>query len=112
MLRNLSQRFALIKPNTWRLQRHSTAAHHKLKSTQEYIPGNVYNGFLCKEAQFIEDFNMTAIIFEHETTGLKYIHIDRNDSNNLFSINFRTTPFDSTGLPHILEVIFTSIFCD
>lgn len=105
MLRNLSQNFALIKRSSWRLQQHSTAAQHKLKSTQEYTPGNIYNGFLCKEAQFIEDFNMTALIFEHETTGLKYIHIDRNDSNNLFSINFRTTPFDSTGLPHILEVI-------
>lgn len=105
MIRNLSKSFALIKQNSWRLQRNSTVVQRKLKSNQEYTPGNVYNGFLCKEAQFIEDFNMTALIFEHESTGLKYIHIERNDSNNLFSINFRTTPFDSTGLPHILEVV-------
>lgn len=106
MLRNLSRRLSIIKQNSWRL---STATQQKIKSNQEYTPGSVYNGFLCKEVQFIEDFNMTALIFEHEKTGLKYIHLDRNDSNNLFSINFRTTPFDSTGLPHILEVISLTI---
>lgn len=63
----------------------------------------MYSGFLCKRVQFIPDFNMTAMIFEHEKTGLQYVHIDRNDSNNVFSVNFRTTPFDSSGLPHILE---------
>ena len=46
---------------------------------------------------------MTAYHFTHERTGCEYFHLNRNDSNNLFSINFRTTPFDSTGLPHILE---------
>lgn len=106
MLRNLSRNFSKAKQYSWKVQRLSTVAQHKLKTSQEYTPGNVYNGFLCKEVQFIEDFNMTALIFEHEKTGLKYVHLDRNDSNNLFSINFRTTPFDSTGLPHILEVIF------
>ncbi|EAT41081.1 AAEL007254-PA, partial [Aedes aegypti] len=68
-----------------------------------YRPGDRYNGFVCTRTQFIPDFNMTAYMFSHEKTGLEYLHIDRKDSNNVFSINFRTTPFDSTGLPHILE---------
>jgi presequence protease len=104
MFKNLSRNFSLIKQSCWKSSRLSTVAQQKLKSTQDYSPGNIYNGFKCLEVEFIEDFNMTAMIFEHERTGLKYIHLDRNDSNNLFSINFRTTPFDSTGLPHILEV--------
>jgi hypothetical protein len=94
---------AEAKQRCWNVSaKHSTAAQAKVKS-QDYVPGNSYNGFVCKRNEFISDFNMKALIFEHEKTGLQYIHLDRNDSNNLFSINFRTTPFDSTGLPHILE---------
>uniref|UniRef100_A0AAG5DBF9 Presequence protease, mitochondrial n=1 Tax=Anopheles atroparvus TaxID=41427 RepID=A0AAG5DBF9_ANOAO len=74
-----------------------------IKAVDRYKPGERYNGFVCTQAQFIVDFNMTAYMFQHEKTGLQYLHIDRQDSNNVFSINFRTTPFDSTGLPHILE---------
>ncbi|XP_058120527.1 presequence protease, mitochondrial [Anopheles ziemanni] len=74
-----------------------------IKAADRYKPGDRYNGFVCIQAQFIADFNMTAYMFQHEKTGLQYLHIDRQDSNNVFSINFRTTPFDSTGLPHILE---------
>lgn len=68
-----------------------------------YTPGTSYFGFLCKRVEHIKDFNMTAVIFEHEKTGMSYLHVDRNDNNNVFSINFRTTPFDDTGIPHILE---------
>ncbi|KAG7276066.1 hypothetical protein CRUP_020588 [Coryphaenoides rupestris] len=32
-----------------------------------------------------------------------YLHAARDDSNNLFSVQLRTTPRDSTGVPHILE---------
>uniref|UniRef100_A0A182R103 Presequence protease, mitochondrial n=1 Tax=Anopheles farauti TaxID=69004 RepID=A0A182R103_9DIPT len=74
-----------------------------IKASDRYKPGNRYNGFVCTQAQYIADFNMTAYLFQHEKTGLQYMHIDRQDTNNVFSINFRTTPFDSTGLPHILE---------
>ncbi|KXJ84515.1 hypothetical protein RP20_CCG023545 [Aedes albopictus] len=73
------------------------------KAADRFRPGDRYNGFVCTRTQFISDFNMTAYMFSHEKTGLEYLHIDRKDSNNVFSINFRTTPFDSTGLPHILE---------
>lgn len=103
MLRNLSTKLSIVKQSYWKSQRYSTIVQEKLRSRNEYKPGKIYNGFLCKEIEFIDDFNMTAMIFEHQKTGLQYIHLDRNDSNNLFSINFRTTPFDSSGLPHILE---------
>lgn len=68
-----------------------------------FSPGNVYEGFICTRVERIKDFNMTAYLFRHESVGTEYLHIDRNDSNNVFSVNFRTTPFDSTGVPHILE---------
>ncbi|XP_040150923.1 presequence protease, mitochondrial [Anopheles arabiensis] len=74
-----------------------------IKASDRYRPGSRYHGFVCTQAQYIADFNMTAYMFQHEKTGLQYLHVDRQDTNNVFSINFRTTPFDSTGLPHILE---------
>lgn len=84
-------------------QKYATQAQQKVQSQDTYVPGKSYHGFMCTRIEYIEDFNMMAMIFQHEQTGLQYFHIDRKDSNNLFSINFRTTPFDDTGLPHILE---------
>lgn len=93
-----------FRSKCWKIKKFSTKPEQKLKLHPKYVPGKLYHNFLCKRVEYIPDFNMFSLIFKHEKTGLEYIHIDRNDSNNLFSINFRTTPFDSTGLPHILEV--------
>lgn len=46
---------------------------------------------------------MTAYMLTHEKTKTEYFHLDRDDSNNVFSVGFRTTPLDSMGTPHILE---------
>lgn len=45
----------------------------------------------------IPEYHLTAIQLLHKETGAKYLHIDRKDPNNVFSINLRTTPMDSTG---------------
>ncbi|XP_054263148.1 presequence protease, mitochondrial-like isoform X1 [Macrosteles quadrilineatus] len=60
-------------------------------------------GFTVQQISPIPEFQMRAIHLLHDDTGAQYLHLDRNDSNNAFSINLRTTPFDSTGVPHILE---------
>uniref|UniRef100_A0A8C3XUQ9 Presequence protease, mitochondrial n=1 Tax=Chelydra serpentina TaxID=8475 RepID=A0A8C3XUQ9_CHESE len=51
----------------------------------------------------VPELFLTAVKLSHENTGAKYLHVAREDSNNLFSVQFRTTPLDSTGVPHILE---------
>lgn len=61
------------------------------------------HGFLVKKIKDIDEFRIRAIYLEHEKTKAEYLHLYRDDSNNLFSVNFRTTPKDSTGKPHILE---------
>ncbi|KAG5893229.1 hypothetical protein JTB14_013391 [Gonioctena quinquepunctata] len=68
-----------------------------------FILGEKYHGFLVKQIQEIPEFRITAIYLFHEKTQAPYLHLFREDSNNVFSINFRTTPMNSTGLPHILE---------
>uniref|UniRef100_A0A4X2MBK3 Presequence protease, mitochondrial n=1 Tax=Vombatus ursinus TaxID=29139 RepID=A0A4X2MBK3_VOMUR len=51
----------------------------------------------------IPDLFLVAVKLGHDSTGAKYLHVAREDANNLFSVQFRTTPMDSTGVPHILE---------
>ncbi|XP_039747749.1 presequence protease, mitochondrial isoform X1 [Pararge aegeria] len=68
-----------------------------------FQPGKIYHGFLCSEVEPIKEFSMTAYFLIHEKTKTEYLHLERDDSNNVFSIGFRTTPLDSMGTPHILE---------
>ncbi|CAG9820876.1 unnamed protein product [Phaedon cochleariae] len=70
---------------------------------QSFKIGEKYHGFLVKNIQNIPEFRITAIYLLHEKTQAPYLHLYRDDGNNVFSINFRTTPINSTGLPHILE---------
>lgn len=67
--------------------------------------GDELHNFRVSDVVAIPDFNCRLIRLQHEGTGALYTHVDRNDSNNVFAVAFRTTPFDSTGLPHILEHI-------
>ncbi|XP_071541683.1 presequence protease, mitochondrial-like [Panulirus ornatus] len=70
---------------------------------EEFEVGREVSGFLVKEIQDVPELHLTAIRLEHLATGADYLHIDRNDQNNVFCVGFRTTPRDSTGVPHILE---------
>ncbi|XP_075068173.1 presequence protease, mitochondrial [Mixophyes fleayi] len=88
---------ALFK-NSWRWQT-SSASERAL----QYKPGETIHGFTVKEITPVPEFFLTAVKLRHEATGAKYLHVAREDSNNLFSVQFRTTPLDSTGVPHILE---------
>uniref|UniRef100_A0A4W6C8J1 Presequence protease, mitochondrial n=1 Tax=Lates calcarifer TaxID=8187 RepID=A0A4W6C8J1_LATCA len=82
--------------HTWRLK--STSAERAL----QYQPGHKIHGFTVKEVT-VPDLFLTAVKLTHDKTGAQYLHAARDDSNNLFSVQFRTTPMDSTGVPHILE---------
>jgi hypothetical protein len=57
---------------------------------------------LIKE-QNIPELNSVAKLYVHKRTGARLLSIINDDENKVFSINFRTTPMDSTGVPHILE---------
>src|SRR5437867_7563538 len=55
------------------------------------------------KAQNIPELNSVAQLYVHKRTGARLLSIINDDENKVFSINFRTTPKDSTGVPHILE---------
>lgn len=65
--------------------------------------GNEFEGFVVQEVSEIPEFRLWAYRLQHRATGAQYLHIQRDDANNAFSVGFRTTPNNSTGLPHILE---------
>jgi len=66
-------------------------------------PGEQLHGFTLKRSKEVPELKLTALQFEHDKTGAEYLHIARDDRNNVFSIGFKTNPPDATGVPHILE---------
>ncbi len=66
-------------------------------------PGENLHGFMLKRKKHVPELQLTALQFEHEKTGAEYLHVARDDKNNVFSIGFKTNPPDHTGVPHILE---------
>lgn len=69
----------------------------------EYTIGNLYHGFKLLRKEKIDEIKSTVKIFEHLKSGARLINLANSDDDKLFSIGFRTTPFDSTGVAHILE---------
>ncbi|KAG7455238.1 hypothetical protein MATL_G00254490 [Megalops atlanticus] len=82
----------------WRYS--STSARER---ALQYKAGQQVHGFTVTEVTAVPDLFLTAVKLNHDNTGAQYLHVARDDSNNLFSVQFRTTPMDSTGVPHILE---------
>lgn len=69
----------------------------------DFKEGEEVEGFVVQQVSDIPEFQLRAIRLQHEDTGAQYLHLERDDTNNAFSINLRTTPFNSSGVPHILE---------
>lgn len=66
-------------------------------------PGEQIHGFTLLRAKHIPELELTALHLQHDKTGADYLHVARDDKNNVFSIGFKTNPPDDTGVPHILE---------
>ncbi|KAI1171227.1 Metalloenzyme, LuxS/M16 peptidase-like protein [Nemania sp. FL0916] len=66
-------------------------------------PGEKLHGFTLLRTKHVPELELTALHLQHDKTGADYLHIARNDSNNVFSVGFKTNPPDDTGVPHILE---------
>ncbi|XP_060592348.1 presequence protease, mitochondrial-like, partial [Ruditapes philippinarum] len=105
------------------LQRHRTISirlYHSSKLLKSYPKGNVktktvldtaralqpgtkLHGYTVKKVENVPELFLTTVALNHDLTGAEHLHVARDDTNNVFSVAFRTTPMDSTGVPHILE---------
>uniref|UniRef100_A0A9L0SZ83 Presequence protease, mitochondrial n=1 Tax=Equus caballus TaxID=9796 RepID=A0A9L0SZ83_HORSE len=92
----LSGRDAGLRAWRWRSD---TACERALR----YHVGEKIHGFTVGQVTSIPELSLTAVKLSHDGTGARYLHLAREDTNNLFSVQFRTTPRDSSGVPHILE---------
>ncbi|KAI9332297.1 Metalloenzyme, LuxS/M16 peptidase-like protein [Zopfochytrium polystomum] len=65
--------------------------------------GSHVAGFDVLRVKRVDDFDLTAVQLKHGRTGADYLHIFKDDANNVFNVGFKTAPYDSTGVAHILE---------
>jgi len=84
-----------------------TAANAAKKAVSDLAqfpkPGDQLHGFTLLRAKHVPELELTALHLQHDKTGASYLHVARDDANNVFSIGFKTNPPDDTGVPHILE---------
>jgi len=66
-------------------------------------PGAVLHGFKILRVRPLDALRLTAYEMEHRKTGARVLHLHSFEKENLFAVGFRTPPYDSTGVPHILE---------
>lgn len=53
--------------------------------------------------EYVPDCNGQGMVFRHIKSGARICVISNSDENKVFTIWFRTTPTDDTGVPHIIE---------
>ncbi|KAL5286535.1 PITRM1 family protein [Megaselia abdita] len=69
---------------------------HNDSSFRHQIGDSVSN-FVCQRVKAVPEFGINSYTFKHKKTGTELWYLQRNDPNKVLSVNFRTTPFDSTG---------------
>lgn len=65
--------------------------------------GEQLHGFTVQEKKHVPELHLTAVRLKHDKTDADYLHVAREDKNNVFGVGFKTNPPDATGVPHILE---------
>jgi len=65
--------------------------------------GITINEYLIQRMVHLKEINAFLYSLEHIPTHAKHIHISNQDTENTFSVGFKTVPRDSTGVAHILE---------
>ena len=61
------------------------------------------HGFIVLNIQRVPEADGTLYTLRHEKTGARLLWMKTGDENKLFSITFKTIPWDDTGVFHILE---------
>lgn len=73
------------------------------KNSSLYSVGKKYKDFIVTKALPLNELQCCLVELLHEPTGAQIIHIANDDPENLFCLSFRTLPYNSNGVAHILE---------
>ena len=69
----------------------------------DFRQGEQVGNYKVKRVVPIERIRSYFYDLEHLATGARHIHISNEDTENTFSVAFKTVPVDSSGVAHILE---------
>ncbi|MCQ2432915.1 MAG: insulinase family protein, partial [Clostridia bacterium] len=61
------------------------------------------SAYTVEYSEFLSDIDSLGIVLRHKKSGARVCVISNDDDNKVFCAAFRTTPNDSTGVPHIIE---------
>eukprot|EP01127_Copromyxa_protea_P016926 TRINITY_DN5118_c0_g1_i1.p1 TRINITY_DN5118_c0_g1~~TRINITY_DN5118_c0_g1_i1.p1 ORF type:complete len:1008 (-),score=294.23 TRINITY_DN5118_c0_g1_i1:45-3068(-) len=86
-----------------RLRGYATEKRAKDRELFQHKVGSKVHGYTVKEIQHLPERNITAYELSHDKTGARHLHLDCEDTNNVFMATFKTSPTDSTGVAHVLE---------
>ena len=53
--------------------------------------------------EYLADIKTAGMVLRHKKSGARVCVLANSDENKVFCAGFRTTPTDSTGVPHIIE---------
>ncbi len=62
-----------------------------------------FGAYTFEKHQRVEELNGEGYVLRHKKSGARVLVIENEDRNKVFSIAFRTTPKDDTGVAHIME---------
>ncbi|XP_013406216.1 presequence protease, mitochondrial [Lingula anatina] len=91
----------LLRPYLQLPKRYQTSS--VIQDSLSLKTGDNIHGYLVQKVVPVQELQCVAVQLQHEQTGAEHLHIARDDQNNMFGVMLRTTPMDSTGVPHILE---------
>ncbi|MDR2539851.1 MAG: insulinase family protein [Chlamydiales bacterium] len=66
-------------------------------------PGEKYGDFIVTKYVVIGELHCVLRELMHVPTGAVVMHIENDDPENLFCLSFKTLPYNSNGVAHILE---------
>ena len=61
------------------------------------------HGFIVTNVQRVAEIGAELVTMRQERTGARLLWMNSGEENKLFSIAFKTVPWDDTGVFHILE---------
>lgn len=64
---------------------------------------NQIPAYALEKEENLSDISSTGYLFRHKKSGARIAVISNDDDNKVFSIAFRTTPVNETGVFHIIE---------
>lgn len=66
-------------------------------------PGDKHGDFIVTKYLVIDELHCVLRELMHVPTGALIMHIENDDPENLFCLSFKTLPYNSNGVAHILE---------